>query len=82
MAIPKEIFALPIHDCILTTEKYALKLKEGLINRTRAIYSNVIPKNYSLDGLFKVARVSLLDEETEVFQIRKWNEESQDDHIL
>ena len=81
MAIPKEIFALPIHDCILTTEKYALKLKEGLINRTRAIYSNVIPRNYSLDGLFKVARVSLLDEETEVYQIKKWNEESQDDHI-
>lgn len=82
MALPKEIFALPIHDCILVKEKNVKMVKERLIKRTKAIYKGIIPDSLDLQGLFKIDRVSLLDEQTHDYQLEKWHEEIKDEDFL
>lgn len=77
MALPKEMFALPIHDCILVKEENAGMVKERLIKRTKSIYKDVLSDSLDLQGLFKTERVSLLDEQTMNYQMNKYYEETQ-----
>ena len=60
--IPDEKFALIIHDCILTTEKDVLLVKNLLEDRVRKLFSGVILENHNLDKLFKTSLVSIPDE--------------------
>lgn len=82
MALPKEVFALPIHDCILVKEENAELIKERLIQRTKSNYKGIIPDSLDLQGLFKTQRVSLLDEQTQDYQIKKFYEENKDVDFL
>ena len=79
MALPKDMFALPIHDCILVKEENTEMVKERLIKRTKSNYKGIIPDSLDLQGLFKIARVSLLDEHTHDFQMKEWYEETKDE---
>ena len=79
MSLPKEYFAILIHDCILLTERHVQTAKDLLIQKTMEFYGDVLPKNFNLDGVFKVKRVSLIDEETESYKWNKFCEETQDD---
>ena len=76
MALPKDMFALPIHDCILVKEENTGIVKERLIKRTKSNYKGIIPDSLDLQGLFKISRVSLLDEQTQDYQINKWYAET------
>ena len=82
MALPKEVFALPIHDCILVKEKNVKMVKERLIKRTKAIYKGIIPDSLDLQGLFKIDRVSLRDEQTFDYQMKELYEETKDEDFL
>ena len=53
------IFALPIHDCIISTEKNIPLIKEMLISKTKNIYSTVLSDSIELDKLFKTSLVSI-----------------------
>ena len=53
--IPDEKFALIIHDCILTTEKDVLLVKNLLEDRVRKLFSGVILEHHNLDKLFKTS---------------------------
>lgn len=64
MELPKERFALLIHDCILVLNEDTHAVKEKLIARVKALYATVLPQNVSLDGLFTIKRVSRKDNET------------------
>ena len=79
MSLPKEYFAILIHDCILLTERHVQTAKDLLIQKTIEIYGDVLPKNFNLDGVFKIKRVSLIDEETALYQRNKHNEEIKKD---
>ncbi|MAJ31653.1 MAG: hypothetical protein CMC18_03230 [Flavobacteriaceae bacterium] len=79
MSLAKEYFAILIHDCILLTEDHVHTAKDLLIQKTMELYGDVLPKNFNLDGVFKVKRVSLIDEETESYKWNKFCEETQDD---
>ena len=79
MSLPKEYFAILIHDCILLTERHVQIAKDLLIQKTMELYRDVLPKNFNLDGVFKVKRVSLIDEETALYQRNKHNEEIEED---
>jgi hypothetical protein len=59
--IPDEKFALIIHDCILTTKKDVLLVKNLLEDRVRKLFSGVILEHHNLDKLFKTSRVSIPD---------------------
>lgn len=82
MELPKEMFALPIHDCILVKEGNTKMVKERLIKRTKSIYKGVLPDSLDLNGLFKIERVSLLDEQTHDYQMKEWYEETKDEDFL
>ena len=75
MALPNDMFALPIHDCILVREENTEMVKERLIKRTKSNYKGIIPDSLDLQGLFKISRVSLLDEQTHDYQMKEWCEE-------
>lgn len=60
--IPDDKFALIIHDCILTTEKDVLLVKNLLEDRVRKLFNGVILENHNLDKLFKTSLVSIPDE--------------------
>ena len=79
MALPKEMFALPIHDCLLVKEKDVDFVKNRLIKRTKSVYKGILPDSLELKGLFKSKRVSLLDEQTNDHQINKYYEEKMGD---
>jgi hypothetical protein len=79
MALPKDMFALPIHDCILVKEENTEMVKERLIKRTKSNYKGIIPDSLDLQGLFKITRVSLLDEQTHEYQMKEWYEETKDE---
>ena len=64
MELPKERFALLIHDCILVLNEDTYAVKEKLIVRVKELYAKVLPQNASLDGLFKISLVSRKDNET------------------
>ena len=59
--IPNDKFALIIHDCILTTEKDILLVKNLLEDRVRKLFSDVILEHHNLDKLFKTSLVSIPD---------------------
>lgn len=82
MALPKEVFALPIHDCILVKEEDTNMVKRRLIQRTKSIYKDILPNSLDLQGLFKIERVSLLDEQTQHYQINEYYKEAQGELFL
>lgn len=57
--LPDDIFALIIHDCILTTKENTAMVKGLLINRVKELYKWVIREETNLDKLFKVSLVSV-----------------------
>ena len=57
--LPGDIFALIIHDCILTTKENPTMVKELLINRIKVLYEGVIYEETNLDKLFKVSLFSV-----------------------
>ena len=61
--LPKNMFALIIHDSILCTKENTDFVKSELIKRCRTIYPKLLSESVSLDKLFKVGKVSLTDEE-------------------
>ena len=54
------MFALLIHDCVLTTENKTKMVKDRLIKRVRELYKDVIPKDLNIDKLFKTDKVSVV----------------------
>ena len=58
--LPEDMFALLIHDCILTTENKTQMVKDRLIKRVRELYKDVIPKDLNIDKLFKTNKVSVV----------------------
>ena len=66
--IPNDKFALIIHDCILTTEKDILLVKNLLEDRVRKLFSDVILEHHNLDKLFKPSLVSIPDDMLEKTQ--------------
>ena len=68
--IPDDKFALIIHDCILTTEKDILLVKNLLEDRVRKLFSDVILEHHNLDKLFKTSLVSIPDHMLEKTQMR------------
>lgn len=63
-----EIFALIIHDCIITTKHNTTKIKELLINRLIELYPNVLSEKDDLSRLFRIGLVSLTNEELPSYQ--------------
>ena len=61
--LPKNMFALIIHDSILCTKENTDFVKSELIKMCRTMYPNLLSESVSLDKLFKVSKVSLTDEE-------------------
>ena len=57
--LDSNIFALPIHDFILSTEKHIPLIKEMLISKTKYIYSTVLTDSIDLDKLFRTSLVSI-----------------------
>lgn len=82
MTLPKDMFAIPIHDCILVTEENTDFVKERLIKRIKSNYKEILPDSLSLQGLFKTKRVSLIDEETHDYQINEWYQETRGEDFL
>ena len=58
--LPEDMFALLIHDCVLTTENKTKMVKDRLIKRVRELYKDVIPKDLNIDKLFKTDKVSVV----------------------
>ena len=56
--LPEEIFALIIHDCILTTEDKTQMVKDRLVERVRELYKDVIPNKLNINKLFNTSKVS------------------------
>ena len=79
--IPDEKFALIIHDCILTTEKDVLLVKNLLEDRVRKIFSGVILENHNLDKLFKTSLVSIPDDKLEKTQRDAYSKKCQRERI-
>lgn len=57
--IDPKIFALPIHDSILTTKEHIGYIKSCLIKKTKEIYKGIIPEQVDLDAIFKTSLVSI-----------------------
>jgi hypothetical protein len=66
--IKPDIFALIIHDCILTTNEHTNEIKQRLMEMVKELYSEVLDKNADLTNLFKIDIVSLKDEELPSYQ--------------
>ena len=62
--IPDKVFALPIHDCILTTEENANMVKGLLLEKAKTMFPSIISSPITLTNLFKISQVSLSDENT------------------
>ena len=72
--LPDEIFALPIHDCIISTKENIKQIQERLIQRFEDLYGKFIPPFNSFDKVFRVNRVSLKDEELTDHEINNLKE--------
>jgi hypothetical protein len=72
--LPDEMFALPIHDCIISTKKNIKQIQYRLIQRFDDLYGKVIPPFESLNNVFRINRVSLEDEELPSYQERNLKE--------
>ena len=66
--IDLDVFALIIHDCILTTKEYTFEIKQLLMDRVKELYPEVIKKDTDLTNLFKTSIVSLTDEQLPSYQ--------------
>jgi len=80
--IPESIFALPIHDCIITTKEHTYVIKELLMERSKDMFSSLITNKTTLANLFKVSQVSLSNENTlrwsyEMYQLEEYFSDSQ-----
>jgi hypothetical protein len=60
--LDETIFALPIHDCILTTKEHLSFVKDQLVQKTKEIYKEIIPESENLDKVFKTSLVSINNE--------------------
>lgn len=60
--LDETIFALPIHDCILTTKEHLTFVKDQLIQKTKEIYKEIIPESENLDKVFKTSLISINNE--------------------
>lgn len=72
--LDSNIFALLIHDCILTTESYTHEIKARLIKRVKHLFKEVISDSEDLDRLFKIDLVSIKDEDTSEYQMKLLHE--------
>ena len=72
--LPDNMFALPIHDCIISTKKNIKQIQERLIQRFENLYGKFVPPFDSLDKVFRINRVSLKDEELTDHEINNLNE--------
>ena len=72
--LDSNIFALLIHDCILTTESYTHEIKARLIKRVKHLFEDVISDSEDLDRLFKIELVSIKDEDTCEYQMKLLHE--------
>ena len=80
--IPKEKFALIIHDCILVEKEDVKLVKKSLENRIRKLYTDVIFSKHNLDKLFKASLVSIPDDELHSTQRDKYFNKSFEEGIL
>lgn len=58
-----DVFALIIHDCIITTLEHTNEIKQKLINRLLFTYPEILNEENDLTNLFKISIVSLKDDE-------------------
>ncbi len=58
-----DVFALIIHDCIITTLEHTNEIKQKLINKLIFSYPEILNKENDLTNLFKISIVSLKDDE-------------------
>jgi hypothetical protein len=56
--LPEEMFAIPIHDCILLKEADTIEVQALLINRVKHLYQDILTDNYALAGLFRISQVT------------------------
>lgn len=72
--LPDDMFALPIHDCIISTKENIKEIQDRLIQRFEYLYGKFIPPFDSLDNVFRINRVSLEDEELPSYKERNLTE--------
>lgn len=58
-----DVFALIIHDCIITKLEHTIEIKQKLINRLIFTYPEILNEENDLTSLFKISIVSLKDDE-------------------
>ena len=80
--IPKEKFALIIHDCILVVKEDVELVKKSLENRIRELYIDVIFSEHNLDKLFKASLVSIPDDRLHSTQREKYFKKTFEEGIL
>ena len=80
--LPSDIFSLIIHDCILTTEEHTNLIKDKLANRVLSLFPMAFSSKDEIKRLFKVDRVSLIEEGYEAFQEEKFVKEIMEDFDL
>lgn len=80
--IEPEIFALIIHDSIITTIENTTKIKELLINRVVELYPNVLSEKDDLSKLFKIGIVSLTNDELPSYKEKLYFSQQIDNGIL
>lgn len=66
--LPNDMFALPIHDCIISNKENTETIKNRLIERFKELYGAYLNPEYSYERVFKVKRVSLKDEDLPSYQ--------------
>ncbi len=76
--LDNKIFALIIHDCIITTIEYLELIREHLIQRTKYLYKGIISEEHVLDKVFKTKLVSLKDKELSDLSYYKYIAEDSD----
>ena len=54
-----KIFALPIHDCILSTEDNLNHIRGLLIEKVKEMYRGIIPEDENLNKVFKTSLISI-----------------------
>jgi hypothetical protein len=76
-SLPNDLFALPIHDCIISTQDGVEQIKKLLIKRVRELYPRILTPNYKLDKLFKIKKVTIDSDKRESVRHRRFSEEEQ-----
>jgi hypothetical protein len=81
-SLPNDLFALPIHDCILSTQDGVEQIKKLLIRRVRELYPRILTPNYELDKLFKIKKVTVDNNKRESVRHNRFSEEEAADFDL